>query len=229
MNIKRFKLFESDSISRLDALKQCFFNIEEFSGVTEVEYEVNSKNYYTITIDLEELKLDTFSDIIKSKTTQIEILKLISKNIQKIEENIDFDIKRDLHINFNGNKDSISIEIHYGVLDVKIADVIMITESDEELSEFTIDHSMLKLFFKNNYGVDVNYSEIDRQTSRHGDSYDSLLISTKQNPESYRDIIIDDFSQLDISVDFISELSIVKVNNGTYLIEIVVDELYYSS
>mgnify|MGYP003479191290 CR=1 FL=1 len=229
MNIKRFKLFESDAISRLDALKQCFFNIEEFSDAIEVEYEVNSKNYYTITIDLEELKLDTFSDIIKSKTTQIEILKLISKNIQKIEENIDFDIKRDLHINFNGNKDSISIEIHYGVLDVKIEDVIVITESEEELSEFTIDHSMLKLFFKNNYGIDVNYSEIDRQTSRHGDSYDSLLISTKQNPESYRDIIIDDFSQLDISVDFISELSIVKANNGTYLIEIVIDELYYSS
>ena len=151
MNIKRFKLFESDAISRLDALKQCFFNIEEFSDAIEVEYEVNSKNYYTITIDLEELKLDTFSDIIKSKTTQIEILKLISKNIQKIEENIDFDIKRDLHINFNGNKDSISIEIHYGVLDVKIEDVIVITESEEELSEFTIDHSMLKLFFKNNY------------------------------------------------------------------------------
>ena len=113
--------------------------------------EENSKNNYTIKIKLEELKMDNFSDIIKSKTTQIEILKLISKNIQKIEENIDFDIKRDLHINFNGNKDSISIEIHYGVLDVKIEDVIVITESEEELSEFTIDHSMLKLFFKNSW------------------------------------------------------------------------------
>lgn len=211
MRLKPFKIFEAKAKNeREEILKESFFNIEDLPGIEEIRYVKNNKDYYTIIIDCGELETG-FEAAIERHLLKAEVIRLINKNLKKIEDKIEFNFEDD----FRDRDDIVVLEIYFEDIvstDIDINEVIFISDY-----EYEYDKLKLKRFFKLKYNLDVTSSKAYNSENKYSEPYSLLKIVVSQtidDDSEIRDKIVEDFlkikgdAEYGFSDEFIAELAI---------------------
>jgi hypothetical protein len=223
MRIKPFKIFEAKKAKKVDdreaMLRECFFNIEDLVNVEDIHYIKNNKDYYTVRIEFSELE-SGFESAIERHLLQAEVLKLISKDLRKIEDAIEFNFEE----NFKEYEVCIELSLHFvdnTSTDIDINEVIFL-----DSYSYSYDKIKIKRFFKLKYNLDVTSSSVSEDETKYGDPYTKLSIKVSQSEEEAkecRDKIAHDFSlikgidEYGFEGDFIEELSIYSFDGQTVI------------